>query len=278
MVMTSSLGFVIEELVGILRKHFDRAGEAGNNITFLSSQSPDVSNMKTPVIAIYDVGFTSEHAGLGAGFGESKEEKSDQFSGNGKQITFNLSDKAVKLILDAIIKQQSSENNKTGNIKVNEYDDFKVDYKEGKVTFRHPPQKGINNISIRYLVGRATRETRALRLKIKYFFDVWSDDLVQCNMMTEEIMKALLDKEDHLAAMGINISSPEAVNLLNNGNTNESYDKTGNNSASKKKTNFQPPFGRRLIYIAETNLKTEREVPTIKKVEIKEKGEDEDQD
>jgi hypothetical protein len=275
MVMTSSLSFVIDELVSILRGHFDET--VGNSISILSSQIPDISNMKPPLIAIYDVGFSSEHVGLGAGFGESREERRDQFSGDGKQTTFNLSDKAVKPILDAIINQRATENNKTDNIKVNEYDDFKVDYKEGKVMFRYPPQKGNNNVIIRYLVGRTTGEARALRLKIKYFLDLWADNLIQCNIMTEEVMKALMDKEEHLAAMGISINSPEGINLLNKGISNESYDNTSNNATSKT-TNFHPAFGRRLIYIAETNLKTEREIPTIKKIEIQEKGEDKDED
>jgi hypothetical protein len=291
--MTSNLNLVIDELVSIVREHFDRIANT-NNIIILSSKSPNFSTMKPPLIAIYDVSFSSEQVGLGVGFGVSRQEKKDQFSGDGKQTTFKLSDEPVKPIVDVAIKQQQyAEDNRAHNITMNEHEDFKVDYKESIVIFRYPPQKGDNNVIIRYIVRRTTGETRALRLKIKCFVDLWSDDLMQCNMMTEETMKVLIDKEERLAALGININSPEGINLLNNGNINNSDSHNDANNVSSPDsgagaatpaettrttaaTISRPAFGRRLVYTAETYLKVLKEVPTIKKIEIREKGENEE--
>jgi len=289
-----NLSLVIDELVGIFREHFDRIANFNNNITILSSQTPDFSNMKLPLVAVYDVGFSSEQVGLGAGFGVSRQERKNQFSGDGKQTTFKLSDEVVKPILDVVIKQQYSEDNKARKmITVNEHEDFKVDYKESTVIFRYPPQKGDKNIIIRYIVRRTTGEIRALRLKIKCFIDVWTNDLMQCNFMTEEIMKVLMDNEERLAALGINMNSPEGINLLNKANIKNGSLNDGNNVSSDDAggtfyaaetettttiSTSRPAFGRRLMYIAETHLKVLKEIPTIKKIEIREKDEDEDED
>jgi hypothetical protein len=289
-----NLSLVIDELVSILREHFDRIANFNNNnnnnITILSSQTPDFSNMKLPLVAVYDVGFSSEQVGLGAGFGDSRQERKDQFSGDGKQTTFKLSDEVVKPILDVVIKQQYAEDNKAHNIiTVNEHEDFKVDYKESKVVFRYPPQKGDNNVIIRYIVRRTTGEIRALRMKIKCFVDVWANDIIQCNFMTEEIMKVLIDNEEHLAALGINMNSPEGINLFKKENIKNDSHNDGNNvfsyavettttTTSTTSTISRPAFGRRLVYIAETHLKVQKEIPTIKKIEIREKDEDEDKE
>jgi hypothetical protein len=135
-----------------------------------------------------------------------------------------------------------------------ENEDYTVDYNEGAVIFRSPPEKGKENILIRYHSAKGVSVTRGLKVNAKYHIDIWASDEDACDAIAIDVIKTLLIGRDELAKQGLNIRPIQGYNI----------------EAEKEISN--QAFGKRLVYSIETEMYVEITVPPIEKIEIQRKS------
>lgn len=234
---------VIEQLAAIVEDGLKGTIPGDNIILYHPLTSHNEKVNTPPLVAIYDSGFKIEEIGLGSGVAESNEEIKEEFSGDGKKTVFKLR----KRLLKPIIRVEYP----TGT-PMKSPDDFTIDYSRSSVIFRSPPAKGDNNIVARYAIARTVGEIRSLRLAIRCHIDVWAQDMITCDIMMSQTMKAILLSTEKLLANGIRISPIEGVNT------------TGSNDDNSTAM----IFGRRLIYLAEVDVRAEQRVPPIEKIDV----------
>lgn len=99
--------------------------------------------LNLPQVSLNNIDFTVEEMSVGSETGIKKEETSDTFVGDGKTYEFKLSKESDSLIN---IKLKGRGENKWKTIKAvddkEHFDNFKIDYKKGLITFRTIPKKG----------------------------------------------------------------------------------------------------------------------------------------
>ena len=234
--------FVLNEFVNILQ---DSSEVIAKNITL---GRPDIDSAKNlPLIAIYDSGFEIEELGFGSNFGETKQEKSEQFSGDGKTNLFKLQDRPLKPLRNVKISKEST---------MREPNDFRVDYANGNLIFRSPPPKGKNNVIVNYTIAKSVSEMKGLRIRIQCLIDLWAKDSAQCDSMTLGVMKTILISGEKLSKSGIRVIPVRCVEI------------SGENNMDTKNLQKNPLFGRRLVYFADTNVTVEMKIPTIEEIQI----------
>jgi hypothetical protein len=237
----SAVQFVLNEFVNILQESPEVVAEN------ISLGRPDIERVKKlPLVAIYDSGFEIEELGFGSNFGESKEEKSEQLSGDGKTTEFKLQNKPLKPLSIVKIAKQSA---------MREPNDFRVDYASGNLIFRSPPPKGKNNVIVNYTIAKSVSEIKGLRIRIQCLIDMWAKDSAQCDSITLGVMKTILISCDKLSKSGISVRPVKCIEISSE-----------NNIITKGPKNLL--FGRRLVYVADTNVTVEIKVPTIKEIQI----------
>ena len=256
--------FVTSEIAKILQ------GITSVNKNNIVLDRPDFSTKVVkalPHIAIYDSGFKFQEVGFGAGLGETREQIIEEFSGDGKSTLFKIRELPLRPIIR--VETPKSYFRKEG-------DDFSVDYVKGALTFRSPPVKGRNNILITYSVAKSAAQVKGLRLEIECNVDLWAKNAVDCDDIALDVMKALLVSTEELENQGINLRPSRGFNIVDNDRESPEQDenyrkkKIENTSGSKIENRLlKEAYGKRLIYVAETNVKAEIQIPRIEKIHIK---------
>jgi hypothetical protein len=237
------LHFVLSEIVSILKSEL--SGIKNQNILL---EMPTSKNIKTfPLVLLYDKGFEINRVGMGSLVGESRVEDIDEFSGDGKKNQFKLRYRPLRPLLEV----------KIANDTLRESYDYKVNYSSGEIEFRIPPTKEKNNIKIRYIRTDGTSEIKSLKLKIECNIDIWTKNILECDSLSINIIKAMLISEEKLAGMAIQITPVRGFTIPNE-------DCMPNQISDNI-------YGKRLVYIAETDIKVKIKVPAIEDIKISKK-------
>jgi len=207
----------------------------------ITAKKPDFSVKRNlPAISIVNVKFKFDEVGIGRGVNATDKETQELFSGDGKKKSFSLSRKPLRPILSV---EHPLGTRRKENV------DYIVDYETGTITIRSPPKKGSDNVLIKYLMPL---ETRGLKIKAKYQISVWSEDEVQRDKITLDVIKTLLKEEAAFNGMGISIKPLRGFN--------SSLDEAPKGI-----------YGKTIEYVVEAYLQVEISLPRIEKIEIKEK-------
>lgn len=188
-----------------------------------------------PAIWISSTVFKIRRAELAEG--EEGGEMEEVFSGDGANSSFRLKEKPTSII--AIESPPGK--------RMREMDDYTVDYDEGLVTFRNPPPKGTNNIALKYLSAKKKSTVVRMRLRAKYYINIMAKDRRQADGIAESVIKSLVESESELAGIA------EAFKPIK-----------GRHIAENQVS---------LTYLAELELKLEKLIPPIEKIEIRERRE-----
>jgi hypothetical protein len=205
----------------------------------IRAKKPDPKVAKNlPAISFTNVDFNVEEIGIGGSTGPNKEGLQDIFSGNGQKREFTLINKPLRPITK--VEHPSGKEKK-------ENTDYTVDYGKGIITFRSPPEKGRNNILIKYL---PPAETKGLKFNLKYHLETWAKDESQRDTITIDVIKTLLKEGSALVKQGIFIKPIKGFNV----------------NADEVPAGV---YGKTLEYLVETELQVEISLPRIEEIEVR---------
>ena len=204
----------------------------------IRTKKPDLKTEKNlPAISVSNVDFDIEEVGIGGSIGPS-EEQQDTFSGDGKRREFNLTKKPLRPVAKV--------EHPLGKVK-REINGYTVDYEKGIVTFRSPPEKGMNNILIRYL---QPAEVKGLKFDLKYHLGIWARDEERRDTITVDVIKALLKEEGSLGRQGILVKPIKGLNVPAGEEVPEGV------------------YGKTLEYRVEAELHLKIPLPRIERIEV----------
>ena len=192
---------------------------------------------KLPAISIVNVAFDVKDVGVGSSIGGEDVHAQEKFSGDGERKEFILSEKPVRPLV--MVEHASG-------VRFNEAD-YTVDYGRGAVTFRTPPKKGEDNISVKYL---KPFEVKGLRLNLTYHICVWASDEAQRDEIVVEVLEAILREETSLDQQGVYLKLVKGFNTSMD-------DGSGN------------IFGKTLEYMIEADLMVEVPYPRMERIDVK---------
>jgi hypothetical protein len=208
----------------------------GENI--LINVKPD----KLPAIVISNVDFKFEKADFAENIDQGKIEIEERLNSDGVKTSYKLKEKPLK----ASVRVESP----PGTL-LTERDDYLINYKEGAIDFSEAPQKGKNNIFVKYSSAKSIMGLKSLKVKALYSIDVWGANKTEADSLAEKVVKALLTVEDELFVEGIESQPIEGMNLA------EEEGKAGKI---------------RLKYLFERVLRVEKIAGPIEKIEITSKN------
>jgi hypothetical protein len=192
---------------------------------------------KLPAISIVNVAFDVKDVGVGSSIVGENASAQEKFSGDGERKEFILSEKPVRPLV--MVEHPSGS-------RLNEAD-YTVDYGSSTVTFRTPPKKGEDNISVKYL---KPFEVKGLRLKLIYHICVWAGDEAQRDAIAVEVLEAILREETSLDQQGVDLKLVKGFNTsIDDGPKNV--------------------FGKTLEYMVEADLLVEVPYPRMEQIEVK---------
>jgi hypothetical protein len=205
----------------------------------IRATKPDLNVEKNlPAISLTNVDFDIKEIGIGGSIGANEEGLQDVFSGDGKKREFTLTKKPLRPItkVEHPLGKQKKES-----------DDYTVDYGKGIIAFRSPPEKGRNNILIKYL---PPAETKGLKFNLKYHLEIWARDEGQRDAITIEVIKTLLKEGSPLVRQGITIRPIKGFNVPPDEEVPKGV------------------YGKTLEYLIETELQVEIPLPRIERIEV----------
>jgi hypothetical protein len=200
-----------------------------------------------PALSIYDVEVSFAEQTLGSNVKEEREESSEAFMADGKETTFVLSTRPLRPIIQLENPQGSPRR---------EGVDFVVDYENGAIKFRTPPERSTKkSVVVRFFPLQSVSLVSGLAVNAKYNLDVWGASRDECNDLATEIVKTILLGRDSLASQGI-VMKPLSIFSIESPN--------GTGAASQS-------FGRRLYCEIITDLNVPTPIPAIEKIELRKK-------
>jgi len=223
-----------ERLVQILQEHVE--GVPKENIIL------EMKPAKLPAVAISNLGFKLEKSGLSETLDESRVELEEMFVADGVQTTYKLKQKPLKegLRVECPPGAPLAENV-----------DYVVNVDEGSISFPKPPPKARKRILIKYSSQQALA-VKGLKIRAKYCIEAWGADRTETDSIAERVVKALLAVDDQLALEGIDVRPLRGRTIV----------EQGGEKARRV----------RLVYLFERELRVEKPIPTIEKIEITGKG------
>ena len=191
---------------------------------------------KLPRVSIVNVAFDVKDVGVGSSIGGENVRAQEKFSGDGEKKEFILSEKPVRPLV--MVEHPSGSRLKKA--------DYTVDYGRGAVTFRTPPKKGEDNISVKYL---KPFEVKGLRLNLKYHIYVWASDEAQRDAIAVEVLESILREETSLDQQGVYLKLVKGFNTsIDDGSENV--------------------FGKTLEYMIEADLRVEVPYPRMERIDV----------
>lgn len=151
---------------------------------------------KLPSVNISNQSFEFERSGMAEEVEQGKVESEETFSGNGTKTSFELKERPMKESLRVEHPQGTY---------LTERENFDVDCAKGILTFHTAPKKGRDNVLVKYLSQKSVITLKSLKVKATYSIDVRDVDRTKTDIISEEVVKALLLAEADLAAEGIEI-------------------------------------------------------------------------
>jgi hypothetical protein len=197
---------------------------------------------KPPAVVISNLKFKFKNAGLAENIDEGKVDIEERFNGDGIKTSYQLREKPLK----KSVRVESP----PGTL-LAEKDNYAINYDEGSIEFRKAPEKGKNNVFVRYNSQKSVMTLKSLKIKALYSFDVWGTDKYEADSLAEKVVKALLTVEDQLLAEGIELKPVRGM---------FSAEEEG------KTRKVQ------LRYSVEKEMRVEQVVSPIEKIEITRKG------
>jgi hypothetical protein len=170
----------------------------------IGARSPLPTPVPLPAVFVYSPSFTFEEVGLGGEGVEVKDEKSEVFSGDGTKQVFSLSGRAQR----PLVRVEAS----LGQLQI-ENIDYHVDYGRGTITFRTPPPKGAENVSVRYNSAAGSGKTKQIHINAMYNLEAWAANEKQRDDITIDIIKAVALSQDDFASKGLHVKPVEGVDL-----------------------------------------------------------------
>lgn len=202
----------------------------------------DAKPEKLPAIILSNLDFKFENAALAEDIDGGKTQLEERFNSDGVKTSYKLHEKPLK----NSVRVESP----PGTL-LAEKDDYTINYKEGSIDFRSAPQKGKNNIFVKYASQKSIMTLKSLKVKALYSIEVWGSDRAEADSLAEKVLKALLTVEDDLLAEGIESKPVEGTVLV------EEKGKIGKIQ---------------LKYMFERELRVEKPVELIEKIEITRKN------
>jgi hypothetical protein len=193
---------------------------------------------KPPAVIISNLKFKFKNAALAENIDEGKVELEERFNSDGVKTSYKLREKPLK----KSVRVESP----PGTLLAEE-DDYTMNYDEGSIEFRKAPDKGKNNIFVRYSSQKSIMTLKSLKLKALYSFDVWGADKGEADSLAEKVLKALLTVEDQLLAEGIELKP------------------VGGMFSAEEESNTRKV---KLKYSVEKEMRVEQVVGPIEKIEI----------
>jgi hypothetical protein len=198
----------------------------------------DVKSSKLPAVIISNLKFKFKNAGLAENIDEGKVELEERLNSDGVKTSYKLREKPLK----KSVRVESP----PGTL-LSEKDDYAINYDEGSIDFLKAPEKGKNNVFVRYNSQKSIMTLKSLKVKALYSIDVLCGDRTEADSLAEKVVKALLTVEDQLLGEGIEVKPIGGVT------STEERDKTAKVQ---------------LKYIVEREMRVEQVVGPIEKIEI----------
>ncbi|OLD04403.1 hypothetical protein AUG19_00315 [archaeon 13_1_20CM_2_54_9] len=189
--MRTILPEVDQAILEAIREHVSRVPQ--KSILIRKSDSPPKT---TPSVHIWNRAFTASDLSIGANAPEAGTTTEEQFDGDGKRISFKMSNPPLRPLSGVVIQPRRT---------LKEERDYTVDYARGILTFSEPPEKGRRNILLRYRSGKDAGEVKGLRLKLVYDLDVWATDVEEEGLIVSDIASAIMKTRETLASKGIQL-------------------------------------------------------------------------
>ncbi len=219
-------------------------GEA-NKQAILDQKVDPTKPGSLPTIAIYDTDFTFEKTGIGEAMGVTREQKLDEFSGDGINTRFKLTNIAIRPLISVEVP---------ANNKLTEITEYTVDYLKNEITFRTAPpkvQKGKNNIFVTYSLAKSAGEVKGIGVKVHCNFDIWGKTQAQCDKLALGVVRSMLFAEDKLSIKGIHLTPLGGTTI-----------------SDQDDGKIKDLHARRLNYLVETEIRFMERVPRIETIEI----------
>jgi hypothetical protein len=192
---------------------------------------------KPPAVIISNLKFKFKNAALAENIDEGKIDLEERFNSDGVKTSYKLKEKPLK----KSVRVESP----PGTL-LTEKDDYAINYDEGSIEFRKAPQKGKNNILVKYNSQKAVMMLKSLKVKALYSIDILGADRTEVDSLAEKVVKALMTVEDQLLAEGIELKSVGGVFAAEEGKTRRAQ----------------------LRYSVEKEMRVEQIVGPIEKIEI----------
>lgn len=167
-----------------------------------------------------------------------KELTQESFVCDGKTTSFKLQGKPERPLVSVETPPK---------VPRTEPEDYRMDYSKGILTFRTPPEKGKENLVVRYYSASKAGSVKSVRMNVNYYVEVWAKDELERDRLTVEVIKALAMSQEDFATKGLHVKPVQGRNL-------EGRDGI---------------FAKRLMYSVEANLKVKIPAARIERVEVK---------
>jgi len=232
--VSTMLTEIEERIVKVLRERLEAIPP--ENILLESKPS------KKPAVTISNVSFKLEKSGISETQDLSKVEMEERFPVDGVQTTYPLKQKPLKegLRVECPLGTTLVENV-----------DYSVNLDKGSIIFPTPPLKGTKRILVKYYSQNALT-VKSLKVTARYRIEAWGKDRGETDAVAEKVVKALLSVDDELALEGINVTPVMGRTVVEQQGERENRI--------------------RLLYVFERELRSEKPVPVMKKVELVDKS------
>ncbi|MEM3826240.1 MAG: hypothetical protein QXZ08_01620 [Nitrososphaeria archaeon] len=212
-----------EKVLEILRKEVKEVAQENIKAGFKIEEKPS--------ILLKNVAFKIDKSNI---VEEEGELVTEEFDGDGERRDYVLKETPSNIVSVEHPPQKRLE----------EIQDYNVDYDRKTILFRVQPSKGSKNIIIKYNTKAKKVEVSRLKIEAKYHIVIISNDRKQLDNLIERVVKVLCQSE-------------------------KSFEEIG--------ATFKPAYGKMveenkaiLSCYAETELKLTRIIPPIERIEIRE--------
>jgi len=195
---------------------------------------------KLPSVFISNLKFKLLNAGLVENAEQEKIIIEERFSGNGGLKVFKLKETPLRKSVNVEAPLGTA---------LTERDQFVVNYQDGSIIFLEAPIKGKDNILIKYTSRKSVMTLKTIRLKALYQLEVTGKERASADALAENVIKVLLNAEEEFLSNGIGIKPIGGVQTANGEKTNTLQ----------------------LRYVFEKELRTEKVVEAMERIEISQK-------
>ena len=151
---------------------------------------------KPPAVKISNLKFKIQNGDMAENMDMGEVEITERLGGDEVKKSFKLQERPLK---DSVRVESPLG---TPLAKKGEYT---INYDEGSIEFKKAPEKGKNNIFIRYSSQKRVMTLKSLKVKGLYSIDVMGADRREADSLAEKVVKALVTIDDKLIEEGIEL-------------------------------------------------------------------------